>query len=57
MDKKNPLCCVFLPGYTWDAALHFTMVFLENIQDLDLRLIVENDKRSGIFYSMVVECF
>ena len=40
-DKLNPLCCVSLDGYSWDAILEYPKIEFENIQETDLVLVFE----------------
>ena len=44
----NPLCCVSLPGYTYQCALKYTNIKLQTLQDKDLILLIENLIRGGI---------
>ena len=44
----NPLCCVSLPGYTWECGLKYTGINLQTHQDKDLILTLENNIRGGI---------
>ena len=46
--KINPLYCVSLPGYTWEAGLKYTNIKLQTLQDKDLILLLENNIRGGI---------
>ena len=46
--KINPLYCVSLPGYTYQCALKYTNIKLQTLQDKDLILLIENNKRGGI---------
>ena len=46
--KINPLYCVSLPGYTWEAGLKYTNIRLQTLQDKDLILLLENNIRGGI---------
>ena len=43
----NPLYCVSLPGYTCQAGLRYTDIRLQTLQDKDLFLLLENNKRGG----------
>ena len=44
----NPLYCVSLPGYTWQAGIKFTEINLQTLQDKDMILLLENNIRGGI---------
>ena len=44
----NPLYCVSLPGYTWECGLKYTGINLQTLQDKDLILTLEKNKRGGI---------
>ena len=44
----NPLYCVSLPGYTWNCGLKYTGINLQTLQDNDMILLLENNKRRGI---------
>ena len=44
----NPLYCVSLPGYTWEAGLKYTNIKLQTLQDKDMILLLENNIRGGI---------
>ena len=44
----NPLYCVSLPGYTWQCGLKYTGIKLQTLQDKDMILLIENNKRGGI---------
>ena len=46
--KINPLYCVSLPGYTWEAGLKYTNIKLQTLQDKDMILLLENNIRGGI---------
>ena len=41
--KINPLYCVSLPGYTWEAGLKYTNIKLQTLQDKDMILLLENN--------------
>ena len=34
--KKNPLYCVSLPGFTWEAGLKYTNIKLQTLQNKNL---------------------
>ena len=44
----NPLYCVSLPGYTWQCGLKDTGINLQTLQDKNLILLLENNRRGGI---------
>ena len=44
----NPLCCVSVPGYTYQWALKYTDFTLQTLQEKDLILLIENNIRGGI---------
>ena len=44
----NPLYSVSLPGYTYQCALKYTDIKLQNLQVKDLILLIENKLRGGI---------
>ena len=44
----NPLYCVSLPGYTYQCASKYTVIKIQNLQDIDLILVIENKIRGGI---------
>ena len=44
----NPLYCVSLPGYTWQCGLKYTGKKLQTLQDKDMILLLENNRRGGI---------
>ena len=44
----NPLFCVSLPGYTWQSGLKYTGKNLQTLQDKDMILLLENNKRGAI---------
>ena len=44
----NPLYCVSLPGYTWQCGLKYTGINLQTLQDKDMILLLENNRRGGI---------
>ena len=46
--KINPLYCVSLPGYTWEAGLKYTNIKLQTLQNKDMILLIENNIRGGI---------
>ena len=43
----NPLCCVSLPGYTWQCGLKYTGINLQTLQDKVMSLLLENNIRGG----------
>ena len=49
---NNPLYCVSLPGYTWQCVLKNTGISLQTLQDKDLILTLEFNKRGGISSAM-----
>ena len=44
----NPLCCVSLPGYTWQCGLEDTRKNLKTVEEKDLNLTLEKIIRGGI---------
>ena len=44
----NLLYCVSLPGYTWQCGMKYTDINLQTLQDKDMILLLENNKRGGI---------
>ena len=48
----NHLCCVSLPGYTWQCGLKYSCINLQTLQDKDLILTLENNIRGGIISVM-----
>ena len=44
----NPLYCVSLPSYTYQCDLKYTNIKLQALQDKDLILLIENNKRGGV---------
>ena len=44
----NPIYCVSLAGYTWGCGLKYTGTNLQTLQDKDMILLLENNKRGGI---------
>ena len=44
----NPLCCVSLPGYTWQCGLKYTGINLQTLQDKDMIFLLEYNIRGGI---------
>ena len=44
----NPLYCVSLPGYTWQCGMKHTDIKLQTLQDKDMILLLENNKRGGV---------
>ena len=44
----NLLNCVSLPGYMYHCALKYTYSKLQTLQDKDLILLIENNRRGGI---------
>ena len=44
----NLLCCVSLPGYTWQCGLKYTGINLQTLQHKDMILLLENNIRGGI---------
>ena len=40
--------CVSLPGYTWQCGLKYTDIRLQTLQDKDMILLLENNRRGGI---------
>ena len=45
---NNPLYWVSLPGYTYQCALKYTDIKIQTLQDKDLILLIQNNKRGGI---------
>ena len=45
---NNPLYCVNLPGYTWQCGSKYAGKNLETLQNKNLILTLENNKRGGI---------
>ena len=43
----NLLCCVSLPGCTWQWGLRYTGIKLQTLQDKDMILLLENNIRGG----------
>ena len=37
----SPLCCISLPGYTWQCGLKYTDIKLQTLQDKDMILLLE----------------
>ena len=52
----NPLYCASLPGYTWQCGLKFTGINLQTLQDKDLILTLESNKR-GVVSSVMSNRF
>ena len=48
----NPLCCVSLPGYTWQCGLKYTGINIQTLQDKDVILLLENNIRGRISPAM-----
>ena len=46
----NPLYCVSLPSYTWQCRLKYTGKILQTLQEEDMILFLENNRR-GLFSS------
>ena len=44
----NPLCCVSLPGYTWQCGLKYTGIYLETLQNKDMILLLEKNIPGGM---------
>ena len=44
----NSLCCVSLPGHTWQCGLKYTGINLQNLQDKDMILLLEKIIRGGV---------
>ena len=44
----NPLCCVSLPGYTWQCGLKYTGINLQTLQDKDMILLLETTIHRGV---------
>ena len=44
----NPPYCVSLPCYTWQCILKYTGINLQTLQDKNMFLLLENNKRGGI---------
>ena len=44
----NPICCVSLPGYTWQCGMKYTDINLQTLQDKDMILLLEKNIRGGI---------
>ena len=47
-DRINAMFFLYSYGYTFDARLHVTEKFLQNIQDPELDLIFENAIKRGV---------
>ena len=47
-DGINPVYCLSLPGYTYQCALNYTDFKLQTLQDKNMTLLIENNKRGGI---------
>ena len=44
----NPLYCVTLLGYIWQCGLKYTGINLQTLQDKEMILLLENNKRGGV---------
>ena len=44
----SPLCCISLPGYTWQCGLKYTDIKLQTLHDKDMILLLENNIRGRI---------